>query len=223
MTLPDAFLFDMDGLLLDSEVVYLQQAVNLLTPTGRSTDEVSAFFMTLTGTSGAKAVDRLTEYLGSRDAALAFNEDWHAAVRQELATNVRPKVTVRETLEVLSASGHRMGVVTSTHAHRARERLETAGLLHFFEAIRGGDEVAAIKPDPAPYLEMAAALGVDPARCAAFEDSDPGITAAVRAGCRAVQVPDVRPPHVPLPELGQHVATDLWSAVAHIGGVPAKR
>lgn len=223
MTLPDAFLFDMDGLLIDSEVVYLQQAVKLLTPTGRHPDDITAFFMTMAGTSGAKALHRLTEYLGSRDAAHAFNENWHAAVGSELATNVRPKGTVRETLEVLAASGHRMGVVTSTHGHRARERLETAGLLHYFEAIRGGDEVSATKPDPAPYLEMAAVLGADPVRCAAFEDSDPGITSAVRAGCRAVQVPDVRSPHVALPDLGQHVAPDLWSAVAHMGGIPAGR
>lgn len=218
MNTPDAFLFDMDGLLLDSERVYLAQAVALLTPTGRDAKDISAFFMTMSGTSGAKAMHRLTEYLGSHDHAMSFNTDWHEAVTTELAENVQPKPTVRETLKVLADSGHRMGVVTSTHGHRARDHLKVAGLLHFFEQVTGGDEVSATKPDPAPYLEMAAALGVDPARCAAFEDSDPGITAAVKAGCRAAQVPDVRSPHVALPDLGQYVATDLWQAVAYLGG-----
>lgn len=218
MNIPDAFLFDMDGLLLDSERVYLQQAIDLLAPTGRDPSDISAFFMTMSGTSGAKALHKLTAYLGSHDHAVSFNEDWHAAVRADLAVNVKPKPTVRDTLEKLAQAGHRMGVVTSTHGHRAREHLEVAGLLHFFEQIRGGDEVSAVKPDPAPYLEMAAALGVDPTRCAAFEDSDPGITAAVKAGCRAAQIPDIRSPHVALPDLGQYIASDLWQAVAYLGG-----
>lgn len=221
MITPDAFLFDMDGLLLDSERVYLQQAVNLLEPTGRDPDEIAAFFMTMAGTSGAKALHRLTEYLGSHDHATSFNDDWHAAVKADLARNVTPKPTVRQTLEMLSGEGHRMGVVTSTHGQRARKHLEVANLLHFFEQVTGGDEVSATKPHPAPYLEMAAALGLDPTRCAAFEDSDPGITSAVKAGCRAAQVPDVRSPHIPLPDLGQHVASDLWQAVAYLGGFPA--
>ena len=79
MNTPDAFLFDMDGLLLDSERVYLAQAVALLAPTGRDPKDVSAFFMTMAGTSGAKALHRLTEYLGAHDHAVSFNEDWHAA------------------------------------------------------------------------------------------------------------------------------------------------
>ena len=218
MNTPDAFLFDMDGLLLDSERVYLSQAVALLAPTGRDPKDISAFFMTMAGTSGAKALHRLTAYLGTHDHAVSFNADWHAAVKAELATNSKPKPTVRDTLEALSGAGHRMGVVTSTHGERARHNLEVAGLLHFFEQVRGGDEVSATKPDPAPYVEMAETLRVAPAHCAAFEDSDPGITAAVMAGCRAAQVPDVRSPDVPLPDLGQYVATDLRQAVTHLGG-----
>ena len=219
MNTPDAFLFDMDGLLLDSERVYLEQAVALLSPTGRDPEHTRAFFRTMTGTSGARALHKLTGFFGCADHAASFNADWHAAVRAALELNVVPKPTVRETLEALSQAGHRMGVVTSTHGDRARQHLENTGLLGFFEHVRGGNEVSATKPHPAPYLEMAATLGIAPARCAAFEDSDPGITAAVTAGCRSAQVPDVRAPDVPLPDLGQHVASDLWSAVAHFGGL----
>jgi len=77
--------------------------------------------------------------------------------------------------------------------------------------------VAANKPDPEPYLHAARVLGVDPADCAAFEDSDTGITAAIRAGCMAVQIPDLRTPNTPLPNLGQRVARDLRHAVEMFG------
>ncbi len=99
----------------------------------------------MAGTSGARALHRLTQSLGSHDLVVSFTEDWHVAVKADLATNVRPKPTVRGTLGMLSGAGHRMGVATSTHGHRARQHLEVANLLHFFERLTGGDEVAAIK------------------------------------------------------------------------------
>ena len=107
-----------------------------------------------------------------------------------------------------------MAVVTSSHRVNALHHLEIAGLAHHFELVVAGDEVPANKPDPAPYLQAAAALGIDPRACAAFEDSDPGIASATRAGCIAFQIPDMRPKNVPLPMLGQRTATNLAEAVA---------
>ena len=109
-----------------------------------------------------------------------------------------------------------MAVVTSTNRAPALAHLEHAGLLDYFELVVGGDEVSANKPDPAPYLQAAAALGVDPTQCAAFEDSDLGTQAAVSAGCLTTQIPDLRPP-VPLPALGQKVAANLVEAMQNLG------
>ncbi|MEO0401285.1 MAG: HAD family phosphatase [Pseudomonadota bacterium] len=215
---PDAYLFDMDGLLLDSERVFLEHSIALLTPTGRTPADIRAFFLTLVGSSGAESMRRLSDYLGSKAEAQAFETRWQAAVAAHLSMHAAPKPTVLNALQALAGQGGRMAVVTSTHGARARHHLEVAGLSGFFEKVTGGDEVSANKPDPAPYLEMAAALGVDPARCAAFEDSDRGVMSATRAGCHVAQVPDLRPPDVPLPDLGQYVAQDLWAAVAHLGG-----
>ncbi|WP_299280831.1 HAD family phosphatase [uncultured Tateyamaria sp.] len=172
------------------------------------------------GTSGARALGLLTDFLGDGDLAAAFNGKWHANVAAALTDGVALKRTVRATLAALASAGHRMAVVTSTHEAPARRHLQQAGLLAHFEVVTGGDQVSANKPDPAPYRETAAALGLDPARCAAFEDSDPGITAATQAGWRAVQVPDVRPAHAPLPDLGQQVASTVWEAVALFGVLP---
>lgn len=218
MTPPAAFLFDMDGLLLDSERVYLEQALILLEPTGRTREDIHTFFLTMVGSSGAESLARLTAYLGDAKAAETFNKNWHKGVAAALEQGVNLRPTVRRTLAALSELGCCMAVVTSTHGDRARQYLGDAGLLSFFERVTGGDEVSLNKPHPAPYLETAAALGLDPAACAAFEDSDRGITSAMAAGCHGVQIPDMRPADLPLPDLGQGVASDLWQAVCLVDG-----
>ncbi len=214
-----AYLFDMDGLLLDSERVYQDVAVSLLRDMGFDSATAEAEFLTLVGNSGARALARITEIVGDQDKAVVFNTAMHAGVRDSLASHVPLRPKARESLEHLAGQGARMAVVTSTHGHAARQHLKSAGLIDFFDSVTGGDEVSANKPHPAPYLEAAAGLGVDPHECAAFEDSDPGITAAITAGCTGVQIPDLRPVGVPLPQLGQHIAPDLWSALALLDSV----
>ncbi|WP_299749149.1 HAD family phosphatase [uncultured Tateyamaria sp.] len=216
--MPDAFLFDMDGLILDSERVYGAVARDILVPHGFAAQAVDAHFLTLVGVSGDAARQRLESFLGPEFDLAGFNVAWHAEVSRRVAQTVPLRPTVRDSLERLAGQGARMAVVTSTNGDTARQHLDKAGLLRYFEAVLGGNEVPARKPDPAPYLQAATALAVDPTRCAAFEDSDSGITAAVRAGCIAVQVPDLRPADTPLPSLGQRVAPDLWAAIEEVGG-----
>ena len=214
---PAAFLFDMDGLLLDSERVYCDIAADLMRPMGFAPDHARAQVLTLVGKSGVGSLNRLREILGDDADIEAFHSTWHGRVRQSLEDNVPVKATVRDSLTALAGAGGRMAVVTSTHRANALHHLEKAELAQFFELVVAGDEVPANKPDPAPYLQAAAALGLDPRHCVAFEDSDPGTTAAVRAGCRTTQIPDMRPPDHPLPDLGQHVAPDLWAALCALG------
>jgi beta-phosphoglucomutase-like phosphatase (HAD superfamily) len=83
-------------------------------------------------------------------------------------------------------------VASSTYVHEVRRRLAKVGVLDFFQAVAGGDEVSRSKPDPAVYLLAADRLGVPPVRCLAFEDSDHGAKAAHEAGLRVVMVPDLK-------------------------------
>jgi len=210
-------LFDMDGLLLDTEREHLLAFLEATETLGiaRETDE--AFFLTLIGCSMPMTRARVQEYIPIPPGVGTFIAVWNAAAdaRAETAIPLRPFVA--EEIERLSRAGHRLAVVTSTHGARARGHLDKTGLLAHFECVTGGDEVTATKPDPAPYLETAARMGVPPSECYAFEDSDRGITAAVRAGCKAYQIPDLRPAGTPLPDLGQQVMPDLRAALAHIG------
>lgn len=216
-----AFLFDMDGLLLDSERVYRDVAVSLICPMGYDLDTAEAHFLTLVGTSGAEGLQRMGAFAGSHDKAIVFRDAMHAGVQQALKAHVPLRPMVRETLSALAQRNARMAVVTSTHGAHARRHLAQADVLDHFEFVLGGDEVAANKPDPAPYLQAALLLGVDPQECAAFEDSDPGTTAAVRAGCVTTQIPDLRPVGLAFPDLGQRIAPDLWSALNGLGVLKA--
>ncbi len=217
MNYPKAFLFDMDGLLLDSERVYRDVAIGLMRPMGYQDTEAEAHFLTLVGTSGAEGLRRIEVFAGSPSRARAFNDAMHAGVAHALAAHVPLRPTVRETLGALTANGARMAVVTSTHGANARRHLAHAGLLDLFEFVVAGDEVRANKPDPAPYLQAADIFGLDPRTCAAFEDSDPGTTAAVTAGCVTTQIPDLRPADLALPDLGQRIAPNLWAALSGLG------
>jgi len=217
MERPEAFLFDMDRLLLDSERVYRDVAIELMRPMGFDHEQAEAHFMTLVGNSGAEGLRRIMAFAGLQENAIAFNEAMHAGVKAALEVHVPLRPMVRKTLGALAGQGARMAVVTSTHGANARRHLRHCGLDEYFEFVVAGDEVPANKPDPAPYLQAADLFGMDPRRCAAFEDSDPGTMSAVAAGCRTTQIPDLRPIGQALPELGQRIAPNLWAALEGLG------
>ncbi len=214
---PAAYLFDMDGLLLDTERMFLQAFLTLTEELGVVKWEAEAFFADLVGTSSKVTTARLHDFLPRKTDVAEFDHQWRAVHAKNVVHGVPTKPFVLDILQAVRDTGVPMAVVTSTHAASAKHHLQTAGLLPFFETVCAGDEVTANKPEPEPYLEGARRLGVDSRHCVAFEDSDLGTTAAVRAGCLTVQIPDIRPLHKPLPDLGQIVARDLSHAAVQIG------
>lgn len=212
--MPAAYLFDMDGLLLDTETLAMASFLAAVGAFGVTRAQAEPFFLTLVGTSVAESNLRMDAFLPAGVNGADIRDLWDQSFSTRMAQGVPLRPLVRETIENLAAQTKNLAVVTSTIGARARHHLAQAGLLDHFAFVLGGDEVSATKPNPAPYLEAALRLGFAPGHCAAFEDSDKGIAAAVQAGCLAVQIPDLRPLGLPLPDLGQMVAQDLASAVS---------
>lgn len=217
MTDARGILFDMDGLLLDTERLALETFVALTVPGFLTSAEAEGHFMDLIGSSSVQTRARVAEILPSDADHDRFHTDWNVAFHARTAEGIPLKPGAREVVEDLAARGRVMAIVTSSKTETARRHLGHVGLLQHFVAVIGGDAVANNKPHPEPYETGAAAIGRMPADCVAFEDSDTGIAAAMAAGCDGWQVPDLRPPGRSLPDLGQNRAATLTDAARGAG------
>ncbi|MEM7490547.1 MAG: HAD family phosphatase [Pseudomonadota bacterium] len=209
----EAVVFDMDGLLLDSEGLYLEGFRRARTATGIDADD--ALFRRLIGMNNESGGRVLRDALG--DAADAFADAWSRASGELLAEPIPPKPTVLASLQALTAVGLPLIVATSTRRELAVTRLRRAGLSAYLPDLVGGDQVSRGKPHPEIYETAAARLGLSPHVCAAFEDSENGVRSAVAAGMVVTQVPDLVPPSEDLLALGHRVAPDLRAGLDALG------
>ena len=204
-----AAIFDMDGLLLDSERLSLAafRAVCQRLETG----DLTALFLRLVGTNQEAGESILKEGLAGIADHGEFNSAWNQEYKKQMATGqpIDLKEGVMDLLGHLQAINTPMAVATSTRTDRAHEKLTKCGIAQFFEIIVGGDQVTESKPDPAIYLKAAQVLSVEPAQCLALEDSTNGVKAAVSAGMTVIQIPDLVPPDDQLRKLGHIILTSL--------------
>jgi beta-phosphoglucomutase-like phosphatase (HAD superfamily) len=185
-----AAIFDMDGLLLDSERVIMQ---SWLTSAREEGMELTASqFLTVVGTSAVESRARLTQLLGGRLAFEAVSDRARARLDSQPGIVFPLKPGASQILLRLRSRAIPCAVASSTRISEVRRRLEKVGILEFFQALAGGDEVRDSKPDPAVYLLAAQRLGVAAQQCLAFEDTDHGARAAHAAGMRVVLIPDLR-------------------------------
>ncbi|WP_207945100.1 HAD family hydrolase [Actinomadura rubrisoli] len=185
-----AVLFDMDGLLIESESGWLEVESEVMAWLGGTwTPENQE---KLVGGSLYVAVDYMLELTGSpaaRDEVAARLLD---GMFERLSTCVPLMPGAKDLLAELRGAGVTTALVSSSHRRLIEPVLDAVGREHFALSV-AGDEVARTKPDPEPYLTAAARLGVDPGRCVVLEDSPNGVAAAEAAGCVTVAVPGVLP------------------------------
>lgn len=207
--LPDAVIFDMDGLMIDSERVsiacWTQAARELQLPIEDD------FWLRMVGLGDRDCEHLLLQRIESLQVTALFARchDLYEA-RTQAGLPLRPGIL--ELLQLLHEHGIPRAVATSTRQPRASRKLHAAGLLPFFELVVTSSDVSHPKPAPDIYLLAAHKLGKDPARCLALEDSPAGIRAAVGAGMTAIQVPDLVHPDDQLRALGHRIVDSLLDA-----------
>ncbi len=190
LTLFTAAIFDMDGLLLDSERVIMQAWMESAQAQGLPL--ARADFLQVVGYGTVESHARLSTLLGGDDGFQRVRDRVRARLNGPAAVVFPLKPGALSLLQQLRARGVPCAVASSTNVHEVRRRLAQVDVLELFQAIAGGDEVARSKPDPAVYLLAAERLGVAPQRCLAFEDSEHGARAAHAAGLAVVMVPDLK-------------------------------
>lgn len=206
--IPDAVFFDMDGLLLDSEVVSLQCFNELVAAHGLHDHE--SVFVSLIGTNEDAQQVILQNALGKLLNVEAFWRDWKSAYTRITSSRAIPlKQGAHALLGWLHAKGVPCVVATSTQTRDAQRMLDMAGVLPFLAGIVGGDQVSRSKPQPDIYLAAMALVNAEGSRSLGLEDSANGVRAAVSAGLRVVQVPDLVEPNDELLALGHIVCKDL--------------
>jgi HAD superfamily hydrolase (TIGR01509 family) len=202
-----AVVFDMDGLLVDTEtVVYraMQRAAG-----GFGGEMPFDTFQRMVGLQHAHSDLIVLEHFGE-----GFDlEAWSAAVsahfREEMAAGIALKAGAVEILDALDELGLPRAIATSSSLESVRQSLGPHSLVDRFQALITRDVQTRGKPHPEPFLKAAEALGVDPADCLALEDSHNGVRSASSAGMMTVMIPDMLDPTEEMETLCIRIARDL--------------
>jgi HAD superfamily hydrolase (TIGR01509 family) len=216
---PRAVIFDMDGLMLDTErlaprawgdaaaAVGVDFDLTLIVPmVGRNFRDCAALI-----------VDRHGPDFPTAELMRAWHVAYDAIVERE---GIALKPGLLPLLDWLEAEGIPKAVATSTRRDRAQAKLAQTALLARFAALIGGDEVAHGKPAPDIFFAAADRLGQPVAECVVLEDSEPGVRAALAAGMTPIMVPDMHPPSAALMALEPLVLASLADIPAHLATLP---
>jgi beta-phosphoglucomutase family hydrolase len=186
-----AFLFDMDGTMVDSMPWHVRSWAAFAEDVGGTPPDAD-FFRRTTGMTG---VEVMRAYVGERpDAELgALVARKEALYRAMFAPHFREVRGFRAFARAAKAAGIRVACATAGDADNIAFVLDGLGFHGFFDAIVGAHDVARGKPNPDLFLLAARRLDVDPVACLVFEDAPHGIEAARRAGMRAVAIATMLP------------------------------
>jgi HAD superfamily hydrolase (TIGR01509 family) len=212
----DAVVFDMDGLMLDTEPLYKAAWQAGCRECGYELTD--AVYATLVGRPTPACEQVLMDTFGVGFPLDRFQHTWPSLWRVAATNGIQHKPGLLPLLAFLRERAVRTAVATSSEASFTEFSLGQAGLLHRFDVVVTGDLIARGKPAPDIYLAAAGQLGVAPHRCVALEDSEAGIVAASAAGMVAVLVPDWVPPSAVAQRAASQVFPSLVEARVFIEG-----
>lgn len=211
---PAAVVFDMDGLLFDSEAVYRDAILAAVEELGHSF--TVADFLKLVGRPWAINRLAMQAHIGPNHDVDVFRAAWlrHYHLRKAA---LALKAGVVELLDRLDELRIPRAICTSSSRDDVQHNLGLYALTGRFDAIVAAGDYARGKPAPDPFLRAAEVLGVKPEECLALEDSYNGVRAAAAAGMHTIMVPDLLPATDEIRPLCRLVAEDLHSVRVLLG------
>ena len=208
-------LFDMDGLVLDTEKLYTRFWMEACQFYGFSMTREQALKMRAANSKLSE--ENLHSFFGPDVDYRKCRSKRIELMDAFIAENgVESKPGIFELLDHLDARGIPAAITSSAPKERIEKHLASVGLLHRFAAICSGHEVPHGKPAPDIYLHGAASLGLPPESCLALEDAPTGLLAAHRAGCVTVMIPDMDQPDEQTEKLLHAKADSLLDVISLI-------
>ena len=201
--------FDMDGVLIDSERLVLRSWECVGRDLGL--DGLHDLFYRCIGTTHASTKIRFAEVFGDSVNYEAFRDRTRVYYMEFTREGVPLKPGVMELLSWLKEHGWHTGLASSSREANVRRNMDVSGMGPYFDALVCGDMLTASKPAPDIYLRACAELRADPALSYAVEDSRNGILSASAAGMKALLVPDMVPPDAVMKEHASAVLPDLFA------------
>lgn len=208
----EAVIFDMDGLMLDTESIYFKLVPQAAEMLGYPpSDELPRLMM---GTNHERCKATARKFYGEE---FPYDElaDICAKLTEEIYARegVPVKAGVVELLEYLKSKGIPCGVASSTYAEKGMRLLRGAGIDGYFTDFVFGDMVEKSKPEPDIFLAAAKTLGMQPRSCMGLEDSPSGLAASKAAGLYTVMVPDMLKPDQELLDMIDGCVTTLHDII----------
>lgn len=210
-----AVVFDMDGVIFDSERLVLECWSEIADR--RGIENIEEAMRECLGVNAVQTKEIMLRRYGREFPYDAFRKEASALFHERYDGGRLPlKKGVRELLSYLKDRGIKIALASSTREKIVRQELSDAGILDYFEQVICGDMVERSKPAPDIYLKACEALGVTPAEAYAVEDSYNGIRSANAAGLLAIMVPDLSEPTPEMERLAVRILPDLAEVVRYM-------
>ena len=204
-----AVIFDMDGVIFDSERLVLEGWLELGKKYG--IPDIDKVFPKCIGSNAVASKQIFLDYYGEDFPYDTYKQETSADYHAKYDGGRLPmKRGIKELLQFLKENGYHIGLASSTRYEVVRQQLEDAGILPYFETLTCGDMVKKSKPEPDIFLKAAETLGVNPQDCIVIEDSYNGIRAASRACMFPIMVPDMIAPDEEMEQLAKAIFSDLF-------------
>lgn len=207
--------FDMDGLMFDTEAVFMKAWDYV----GEKIGIGPAGFMVIEtlGMNFEKTKQVWRQRFGGMCDEAQVIKLTHEFIEDYYAGNSVPvKKGLYNILQYLRSNGYKLAVASSSPQKDVLNHLEDAKVLQYFDVIVSGDMVERSKPEPDIYLEACRLLEAEPCHSYAFEDSECGLNAAIAAGCKTIMVPDLWQPDDSMRQRVEAVCADLDEVVNYI-------
>lgn len=216
---PELIIFDMDGLIFDTERLFMNALRKVMAEKGYTlTEEV--YLQTL-GAAGSRVSEIMHRYYGDDydDSGIgrAARERMEAETAQK-GVGLPLKKGILELLVYLVEQDIPCVVASSTRSTFVKKYLEEAGIDWYFRGVIGGDMVKESKPNPEIFIQACSLTGTSPANALVLEDSENGIRAAAAGGIPVLCIPDMKYPEEKVAKLAEAILEDGFAVISYLQG-----